>query len=264
MARVKVRRAYAALLCALPLVLLMGAWQLFSMLLGSDVLPGIGHLAEVFITHATSDPIIRSQGGGDGGYLPHVAATVLRVVVGVGSGAAVGIVTAFFFFLTPLLREHIEPLLEMLRVIPPLILVPFVLVLLGPTEGANMVVCGIYAGLSMLVHTLNAVENLPSEFWVIAQMHKASRWQIIRTVAWPATLPELLGGMRISLAVALGIVVVSEYLGAPTGIGRVLKFSISFARIDLLVVGVVWAALIGVVFDTVINKVVLSRIRWKA
>jgi len=258
-ARVIRVRAY----CAAPLVAFVAVWQFLSILLGQDILPRPAEVVQLWATHALDDAVIRSQGGGNYGFLPHAALTMARVAGGVAIGTATGIVLAGVLFQWSSWRRGIEPLLESLRVIPPLILIPIVLVLLGPTEPAQVVVCAVYAAMSMMVHTLNALRNVPGSYWVIAHMHHASRWQTLQTVALPAVLPELLGGIRISLALGLGIVIVSEYLGAPDGIGRVLKFTLSFARVDLLLVGLVWAALIGVLFDQVISQALMRRNRWR-
>lgn len=188
---------------------------------------------------------------------------MVRVACGVAIGTAAGIALGGVLFAWPVWRRAMEPMLESLRVIPPLILIPLVLVLLGPIEAAQVVVCATYAALSMLVHTLNALNNVPRAYWINARMHRASRWQTLRTVALPAALPELLAGIRISLALALGIVIVSEYLGAPDGIGRVLKFTLSFARVDLLLVGLAWAVLIGLLFDQIFARILLKRARWR-
>lgn len=257
------RKIAATAFCALPMLMCMVAWELASHLWGKDVLPSLSEILQVFVMSAFKDPIINSQGGGTGGYFPHVLATILRVATGVPGGAFVGVFFALGLVERPSLRQYAEPVLEALRVIPPLILIPFVLLLFGPTETAQFLVCGIYTALSIFIHAINALANVPSEYWIIARMHGASRWQTIRTVALPAILPELVGGMRISLGIALGIVVIGEYLGAPSGIGRVLKFSLSFARIDLILVGIVWTALVGLLFDTIINKMVMSWIRWR-
>lgn len=213
--------------------------------------------------HAVQDPIILSQGGGAHGFLPHLAATVAHVLVGVLSGASVGVLAGFALAQWPMLRQYGEPLLEALRVIPPLILIPFVLVAVGPIELSQFLVVGIYAALSMLVHALNAMERIPDGYRVIARLHGASNWQTLRTLTMPACLPELLAGLRITVAVSLGIAVVAEYLGAPSGIGRVLKFSLSFARTDLMLVGIAWVVLVGWTFDLLVGKVVLRRIRWR-
>lgn len=252
----------AALRCAAPVLVLLAGWQLVALALGSDIVPGVGEVAALLLTHALSDPIIRSQGGGEHGFLPHVLITTARVAAGVGAGAMVGAATAAALFQWPRWRQSVEPLIETLRVIPPLILIPFVLILMGPTEVAQIAVCALYSALSMLVHTLNALRNVPAAYWIIARMQGASRWQMLWTMAWPAALPELLGGIRISLALALGIVIVCEYLGAPDGIGRVLKFALSFARIDMLLVGLVWAALIGLLFDRAVSHAIRRRTLW--
>lgn len=249
--------------CAAPLLAFVVAWQVLSVILGQDFLPRPAEVAWLWATHALDDAVIRSQGGGDHGFLPHAGVTMVRVAGGVAIGTATGVALGGILFEWPAWRRAVEPLLESLRVIPPLILIPLVLVLLGPIEAAQVVVCAVYAGLSMLVHTLNALRNVPRAYWVIARMHRASRWQTLRTVALPAALPELLGGIRISLALALGIVIVSEYLGAPDGIGRVLKFTLSFARVDLLLVGLVWAVLIGLLFDQIFTQLLLRRTRWR-
>lgn len=253
----------AGVRCAAPLVAFVVAWQLLSVVLGQDILPNPAEVARLWATHALDDAVIRSQGGGDHGFLPHAALTMARVAGGVAIGTTAGVVLAAALFQWPSWRRAVEPLLESLRVIPPLILIPLVLVLLGPTEVTQVVVCAVYTALSMLVHTLNALRNVPGAYWVIARMHRASPWQTLRTVALPAALPELLGGIRISLALALGIVIVSEYLGAPDGIGRVLKFTLSFARADLLLVGLAWAVLIGMLFDQVVSQTLLWRNRWR-
>lgn len=257
------RRAAAGFICGLPLLVFIAAWQAASTLLGEDVLPGVANVALVFVTHAAHDKIILSQGGGAWGFLPHVAATTVHVMVGVGGGALVGLLVGWLLVQLPLVRYHAEPLLEALRVIPPLIVIPFVLVAVGPTELSQVLATGIYAALSMLVHMLNAIANIPDEYGTIARLHGASRWQVFRTMTLPACLPEMLAGLRITLAISLGIAVVAEYLGAPTGIGRVLKFSISFARTDLMLVGIIWVALLGLAFELLIDKVVLRRIRWR-
>jgi ABC-type nitrate/sulfonate/bicarbonate transport system permease component len=249
--------------CTVPLIAFVAAWQLLSVMLGQDILPSPAEVARLWVTHALDDAVIRSQGGGDHGFLPHAGLTMARVAGGVTIGTVTGVAMGGALFEWSAWRRAVEPLLESLRVIPPLILIPLVLVLLGPTETAQVVVCATYAALSMLVHTLNALRNVPRAYWVIAHMHRASRWQRLRTVALPAALPELLGGIRISLALGLGIVIVSEYLGAPDGIGRVLKFTLSFARVDLLLVGLVWAVLIGLLFDQVFSQILLRHIRWR-
>jgi len=258
------RRLRETIGCSAPLIVFFAAWELISYWMGADILPSVLDICSLLITHALSDPIIQSQGGGEYGFLPHVGITIIRVVVGMSVGASIGAVIAMLLFQCPPFRHAIEPLLEWLRVIPPLILIPFVLIVLGPTEIAQTTVCAIYAGLSMLVHTLHAVANLPREFWIIARTHRASRWQTIQTMVFPAALPQMLGGIRISLALALGIVIVAEYLGASTGLGRVLKFAVSFARVDLILVGVVWAALVGLLFDTILNRIITARNYWLA
>ena len=250
--------------CALPFIVVPLIWELGSNVWGSSVLPSFVETLHLFVNSTFHDAIISSQGGGRGGYLPHVAATFVHVLTGVSLGTLTGVFAALALHYAPRIREYFEPLLEAVRVVPPLILVPFVLLVVGPTELAQFIVCGLYVALTVFIYAVNALENVTSEYWVIARINRASQWQTLSTVAMPAILPELIGGVRISIATALGIVVVGEYLGAPSGIGRVLKFALSFARIDLILVGVVWTAILGLVLDTLVNTLLRRTTKWKS
>jgi ABC-type nitrate/sulfonate/bicarbonate transport system permease component len=249
---------------AAPFLIVAIIWELSSRFAGSDFLPSVLEIVDIFVSSSTSDAIIASQGGGSSGYLPHVLKTVIHVVVGVTIGGGLGAIGALGLFQSQGTRLYIEPILESLRAVPPLILVPFVLIAFGATATAQFIICGLYAGLSLFVYTINALDNIPHEYRDIARLYGTSRMQLIRKVELPAIVPELLGGTRVTFAIALGIVIVAEYMGAPSGVGRVLKFALSFSRVDLILVGIIWAGVIGLIFDTIIDHAIRSCIRWRA
>jgi NitT/TauT family transport system permease protein len=79
----------------------------------------------------------------------------------------------------------------------------------------------------------------------------------------PAILPELLGAMRVTVVTSIGIAVVVEYLAMPAGVGRVMKFAASFSRIDLLMVGIIWAVIITLFVDAIISLLSRHFLRWR-
>ncbi|MBA2592140.1 MAG: ABC transporter permease subunit [Pseudomonadota bacterium] len=195
--------------------------------------------------------------------MPHVLSTLSHLLLGAGLGGLLGSWVALLAYQSMFLRMLVGSLLEGVRVIPPLIIIPFVLIVGGPTEVGQVIVAMVFAALSMFVYAINALENVPRQFRIIGQLLAASRWQIITTVEIPAIVPELLGGARITLALTLGIVVVAEYLGAPSGIGRVLKFAISFSNVELIVVGMMWAGIIGVAGNQALGAIIGVFARWR-
>jgi ABC-type nitrate/sulfonate/bicarbonate transport system permease component len=82
------------------------------------------------------------------------------------------------------------------------------------------------------------------------------------TIQLPAILPHLLGPVRLVVAFSIGISVVAEYLASPTGIGRVMKYSMAFANVGLIMVGVLWAVALAFVFDAMTVFTIGAFTRW--
>lgn len=237
----------------IPILFFLFLWEIASLLVGSDRVPSVLQVFDVLFRSLTYDTIIESQGGGQHGFAPHILSTIKHLVLGLGFGGAVGLIIAFTVFHSSIISNIFGPMIEVVRAMPPLIVVPFVLLLAGPTETGQIVVGSLYAAFSIFVYARNALENVHSQYRIIGEIYGATLLQVIKTIEIPAILPEMVGGLRVTVSLTLGIVVVAEYLGAPSGIGRVLKFAISFASVELIVVGIVWAALIGTLVDFLVG-----------
>jgi NitT/TauT family transport system permease protein len=153
-------------------------------------------------------------------------------------------------------------LLEFLRAVPPLILVPLALTLLPPMALTEVLIIGVYAALAQFTYSVEASKNVPVHFLDLAQVMGARGTRLTIDVLVPATLPELLGAMRVTVVTSMGIAVVVEYVAMPAGIGRVMNFAASFSRIDLIIVGIMWAAVITLVVDAALNLVSRWCLRW--
>ncbi|PWU00342.1 MAG: hypothetical protein C5B53_04235 [Candidatus Melainabacteria bacterium] len=243
-------------------IVILIAWQIASLCFGSERVPSISHTLSMTISSFGKDPIIEAQGGGSGGYSPHVLATLANFMIGFVSGSVGGIIFAFGLFHSPKLLKQIDPLIEFFRVLPPLLVIPFAVIFFRSTDALPSITVGIYTMFTVAIYTLAALRNLPANYSILARFVGATKVRRIIDIQIPAIVPALFGAMRLAIVLGLGISVVAEYLVAPAGIGRVMKFAMSFSRIDLLFVGVVWVILIAVILELLVSILVGFMLKW--
>jgi ABC-type nitrate/sulfonate/bicarbonate transport system permease component len=246
----------------LPVFYVIGCWELCSLLLGTQRLPDIWQTICTWAGSFLSDPIISAQGGGEHGFCPHVLATVQNFLRGFLGGITAGFLVAIVIAQKPLLLYSLQPVLEFLRVLPPLLVIPFMLLFFQSSEALVAFTVAVYTAFSTFVYTLNALQNIRPNYVWLAHFLGAGRVRTITDVQIPAVMPELLGGLRVVAALGLGIAVVVEYMAAPMGIGRVMKYALSYSRIDLIMVGTIWVVLIAFCVDSVIQLIFKFILRW--
>jgi ABC-type nitrate/sulfonate/bicarbonate transport system permease component len=246
----------------LPFLALVLLWQTCTFLVGPNRCPGIVQTASVFIGSLFHEPIIEAQGGGSSGIYPHILATLTGFLRGLLLGGAAGFVIAFLMNQMKVIANLFEPSLEFFRALPPLLVIPFAIILCRSNDVLECFTVAIYSAFSVCVYTLNALKNVAPNFGYLATLLGAGRLRSLFDVQLPAIMPELLGGLRVTAALSLGIAVVVEYLAAPAGLGRVMKFAISYSRIDLIMASVIWVILIAVGVDFVIAVIFHIMLRW--
>jgi len=246
----------------LPILYVAALWELGAFLLGPQRLPDILQTINTFISSFSSDPIISAQGGGEQGFYPHVVATVTNFFGGFLIGVGGGFLIAVLMAQNPVLLYLLQPVLGFLRVLPPLLVIPFMILFFQSSEALVAFTVAAYSSFSVCVYTLNALRNIPSNYLSLARFLGANRLRAIIDVQIPAVMPELLGGMRVVAALGLGISVVVEFMAAPMGIGRVMKYALSYSRVDLILVATIWVVLIAFSVDAIIQFVFSMVLKW--
>ncbi|RKP55390.1 ABC transporter permease [Cohnella endophytica] len=154
----------------------------------------------------------------------HVLATAYLAIVGLGLGLVVAIVVAIVLHVVPLLREAFSPLLVLSQNVPLIALGPLLMIWFGfgwtPKLILLVLVCFFPIALSILVGLSQAEPQLREYLGMIG----ASRWERLKRLEFPASLPYLFSGLRIACTYVVSSAIVAEWLGANKGIGYYLKF----------------------------------------
>lgn len=247
---------------ALGILIASIIWQVAASFLGPYRLPALGTVAEEFFPLLAHSDALAFQGGGDHGYLPHLLHTILFTltasVIGVALGMGVGLAMARF----KLFRAVVEVPIELLRTIPPLAAVPFVLIWIGPGNLSQIIMVGYYVFVILVVTTLNAVANVDPILPTLAETLGARRNRVFRTVIFPAILPAVTGGIRVAVGIAWSVQIVAELMGGRYGMGRAFSAMISFQALDAIIVGIAWIAVAAAVVDGMVITIARRITRW--
>jgi ABC-type nitrate/sulfonate/bicarbonate transport system permease component len=199
---------------AVPVAILIG-WQLWTASAHSPKFPRLSTILVEF-RHMW----LFSQFG------THVVPSLERIGLGFAIGTAFGIVLGVPLGLSPLLRRLAMPHIEYWRAMPPPALLPISVILLhsiGNTQKVAFI--AFFCLFPVLLNTLDAVRGIDPTLMDTARSYRLPWFERIRRVVLPASLPQIVAGMRNSLALAVIMMVLSEYFAATSGVGYVLLIS---------------------------------------
>ncbi|MFG3293737.1 ABC transporter permease [Streptomyces sp. NPDC048179] len=184
---------------------------------------------------------------------PDVRATTRRVLAGYAVGTAAGHALGLLMGSLPLVRAALEPLLDALYVVPKLALLPIFLNMFGLGEGPQVALVAVTVFFFVWISTMSAVIAVPSGHLDAGRVFGASPWQMFRHVLLPASLSAVLVGARIAAGVAVLVIVASEQIAATDGLGHLIFDSRALFQNDVMFVGIVCVAVLGVVFSELIR-----------
>ncbi|MEV0257537.1 ABC transporter permease [Streptomyces sp. NPDC050732] len=193
------------------------------------------------------------QRAADGELWPDVWATLKRVLAGYAIGTVAGYALGVLMGALSVVRAALEPTLDALYVVPKLALLPVFLNMFGLGEGPQIALVAATVFFFVWISTMAAVLAVPSGHRDAGQVFGASPWQMFRHVLLPASLPAVLVGARIAAGVAVLVIVASEQIAAADGLGHLIFDSRALFQNDVMFVGIVCVALLGVVFSELVR-----------
>jgi ABC-type nitrate/sulfonate/bicarbonate transport system permease component len=249
------RRAHTRRLAtgAAGLLVLVLIWQLAATLLADPVtLPSATQTAQAFV-HYLGRPY-PSQGDP----LWFDALTSLRrILIGFAIGVAAGVVLGSAMSASRVVRHLIDPVIEVLRPLPPLAFIPLFIIWFGIGELPKEVLIVIGVTPIMAVTTVAALDEVPEDLRLCARTLGASRLYTLARVQIRAALPGILTGMRISMAGAWTSIVAAELIAATSGLGYLIMQAGDYLNTALVFSGILSIAILGLVLDACLRGLLL-------
>ncbi|MDQ3525192.1 MAG: ABC transporter permease [Chloroflexota bacterium] len=189
-------------------------------------------------------------------------ATLMRVVVSWMLGSALGVLAGLVMVRSRIAYFILTPIVEALRPVPPVALIPFVILWFGIGDSGKIFLAALGCFMVMAINTIVAADNVAPVYLRAARSLGATQNQVYRTVILPAIVPQLVGGLRIGAALAFAIVVAAEFLGAKNGIGTLIMLASRTLNTPVVLLGTIVIGLEAFLLERVIRWFSLRLTSW--
>lgn len=195
--------------------LLIAIWGLLT--LKSTTFPSPGQTFDAAV-QLFADPFYQ-KGPNDQGIGWNILSSLQRVGLGFGMAALVGIPLGFMIGRFEFLNRMVSPLVSLLRPVSPLAWLPIGLLVFKAANPAaiwTIFICSIWP---MIINTAVGVQRVPVDYLNVARVLNLSEWRVMTRILFPAVLPYMLTGVRLSVGTAWLVIVAAEMLTGGVGIG---------------------------------------------
>ncbi len=200
----------------------------------------------------------------DGSFLADVVATVLAWAISLAVALAIALPVGLLLGSVPVVRTATRALVEFLRPIPSVALIPLAVVLIGQGPGSKIALAVYAAVWPILFNTIYAISEVDPLLRETATAFGVGRGRILVEVVLPSIAPFVLTGVRLAAAIALILVVSTELLvGGARGIGEfIAQAGSGGGRMDLVLAATIVAGLVGLVANAAFEAVDRRWLRW--
>ncbi len=244
----------------LPATLLI-AWQALSWL---NVIPGHLLPSPIRIILGLKDLMI--IGMPPGHTLPwHVLYSMLRVALGFGCAAILGIPLGLAMGGSPRLRRIVNPVIELLRPIPPLAWIPIAILWFGIGMKSAAFIIFLGAFFPILLNTISGVVSIDPIYFDVMRTLNAKPKNVFFKVLLPGSIPSIFVGMRIGVGIGWMTLVAAEFTGVKTGygLGYMIMTARDIQRPDEILAGMLVIGVIGVLINSGLRAYESRVVRWQ-
>jgi len=193
----------------------------------------------------------------------HIWDSFLRVFLGLTLGIIFGVPLGIFMGLNRFAKGFFDPLVELYRPVPPLAWAPLVITVFGIDNVGKIFLLFMVSFSIMIISARAGASGTQLSKIHAAHSLGASRWQILREVIFPNSLPEILTGVRVAVGMCWGTLVAAEFLAGTSGIGFVENVARKYMQYEVIWITIFVMGMLGLLFDVTIRKIIDKTIPWR-
>jgi len=195
-----------------------------------------------------SDPFYR-KGPNDQGIGWNILMSLGRVGIGFGMAALIGIPLGFMIGRFRFLARMTSPIISLLRPVSPLAWLPIGLLVFKAANPAAIWVIFISSIWPMIVNTAVGVREVPQDYLNVAKVLNLSEWKVFTRILFPAALPFVLTGIRLSIGVAWLVIVAAEMLTGGVGIGFWVWDEWNNLNVEHIIIAIFVVGIVGLLLE---------------
>ncbi|MBY0084184.1 ABC transporter permease [Brevibacillus sp. M2.1A] len=229
------------------IAMIAAIWEVTSKLSGlpSFMFPSLTQIFETLVNGLISGQITAAIGKSMG-----------RILLGFLIAIIVGLILGYFIWRYKLVEDTLGFVVTALQSIPSIVWFPLAIIWFGLNDFSILFIVTIGATWTMTVNATSGFKNVPPLYQRVAKTYGSTGFHFVRTVILPASVPQIISGLRIAWAFSWRALMAGELLGGGGGLGQLLEMGRSLGQMDLVISVMIIIAIIG----TVVDNVVFSRI----
>lgn len=202
------------------------------------------------------------DGFASGILVKHTLASLFNMFSGLAIAITLGISIGLIIGEFKSVRNATAPTLNFLRSIPPAAIVPIVIIAMGTDSSPKIFIIALSCFWPILLNTIDGVRGISVQMTETTKAFKIPLFLVLRRVFLMAALPQIMAGIRIALAVALVIMVISEFFGASVGLGYYIR-----QQKEIFALVETWAAtilvgILGYIISSIFLKIEARLLAW--
>src|SRR5882724_13104216 len=232
---------------------LLAAWEIVAQAqwINPLIVPPLSRILRIFWEQVSS------------GQIPaQILVSMKRAAAGYFLAATVFIPLGIFMGLSQRIYSLFEVIVEMLRPVPPPVLIPLAMLFFGLEDKMKIFVIFFSCAWPILLNTLDGVRNIDRVLLHTARTFGLPQRKIIWQVILPASSPQIMTGLRVSLPIMLILVVISEMVGSTDGIGYFILDSQRRFRVPQMYAGMLALAILGYALNQIFNLLQRALLPW--
>ena len=206
-----------------------------------------------------SDPFYQN-GPNDQGIAWKIGGSLSRVGIGFGFAALVGIPLGFVIGRFVFVRNMAEPVIGLLRPVSPLAWLPIGLLVFKGADPAAVWTIFISSIWPMIINTAVGVQRVPQDYLNVARVLNLPEWKVFTKILFPAALPYMMTGVRLSMGVAWLVIVAAEMLTGGVGLGFWVWDEWNNLKVENILIAIIVIGVIGLALEQML--LLLAR-RWQ-
>ena len=193
-----------------------------------------------------------------------VATSLTRALVGGAVGIIFGLVLGTIAGLSKLGEELFDALLQMLRTVPFLALVPLFIVWFGIGEAPKLLLIALATMFPMYLNTYAGVRNVDRKVIEAMRSFGLSGRRLITEVVLPLALPQIFTGLRFALGVSVLVLIAAEQINTSAGLGYLLNSAQMYQQVDVILICIGIYAVLGLAADLIVRRLEKIFMPWRA
>lgn len=192
----------------------------------------------------------------------HLGASLFRVLCGFGIAVLIAFPTGVALALLPLFSALVRPLLNFLRQIPPLAVVPLLILGFGIGEASRVAVVVMASFFPVLLNVESGIRQVDRRLLEVGRVLSFTPLTLFRHIAFPAFFPYFLVGVRLALSYSWRSLIGAEIVAASSGIGYMIREAETLSRSDTIFCGVIVLGCVGALSDRALGALSERLFPW--